>query len=348
MRSVQSRVLASGALLSLTLIFACSSTSDSSNPNGASGNSGSSVGGTSAHAGTSSAAGSTAQAGSNAQGGASAGNAGTSAAGSAGSAGSVAQAGSAGTSADGCASALLCDDFEKYTTGMPPGSPWTNNANGGTVTVDATHVHSGTHAVKFAAALSTDANSYRSLMINLQNSMLLPTMDNVVYGRMMFFLDSAPTMSVHWTFIDGQGKVPGQNYHSVYRYGGQLPITNGADFVGSQLMANYDTPDSYATPAVGPSSDCWLHSDKVVVPVGAWACAEWKFDGAANKMQFWLNGSEVTSLAMNGTGQGCVHEDATFAWSAPSFDRIDLGFESYQADDARNLWIDDVAIGTQK
>lgn len=341
MRSVPSRVLVSSALLSLTLIFACSSSSSSDKSNASAGNAGSG-GSTGAQAGTSSEAGSTAQTGSNAEGGTSAGIGG---AGAADSAGSSAQAGSAGASTDGCTTALICDDFEKYTTGTAPGAPWTNNESGGTVTVDATHAHSGTHAVKFAAASAT---GYRSAMINLQNTMLLPTTGNVVYGRMMFFLDSAPTMSVHWTFIDGQGKVPNQNYHSVYRYGGQLPITNGADFVGSQLMANYDTPDSYATPAVGPSSDCWLHSDMVVVPVGAWACAEWKFDGAANKMQFWLNGSEVTSLAMNGTGQGCVHEDATFTWSAPSFDRIDLGFESYQADDARNLWIDDVAIGTQK
>ncbi len=51
---------------------------------------------------------------------------------------------------------------------------------------------------------------------------------------------------------------------------------------------------------------------------------------------------------MTGTGQGCVNQTGPFLWSAPSFDRIDLGWESCQTDDARNLWIDDVAISTTK
>jgi hypothetical protein len=266
-------------------------------------------------------------------------------AGGGGAAGSAAQGGGAGSSADPCATALFCDDFEAYATGSPPGAPWSSNMNGGTVAVDTTHVHSGAHSVKFSAAMAT---GYRSVLIDLQNTAFLPTASNVVYGRMMFWLDSAPSTSVHWTFIDGEGKVPGQSYRALYRYGGQLPISNGADFLGSQLMANYDTPDSYGSPAVGPSSDCWLHSDMKVVPVATWTCAEWKFDGASNAMQFWQNGEEITSLAMTGTGQGCVNQAATYPWSAPSFDRIDLGWESYQADDARTIWIDDVAIGTEK
>jgi hypothetical protein len=74
------------------------------------------------------------------------------------------------------------------------------------------------------------------------------------YGRMMFRLESAPTASVHWTIIEGSGLVPvdGQSYHALYRYGGQQPVMNGTTFVGSQLMANYETPDSYS--GTGPSS----------------------------------------------------------------------------------------------
>lgn len=314
------------AFLAAAGLNACSSsmTDGKTAAGGSAGQAGSATGG---------AAGTTAQAGATTQGGG-------------GAAGTAPQGGGAGTGSDPCATALFCDDFEAYATGSPPGAPWSSNMSGGTVAVDTTHVHSGAHAVKMTGAATT--TGYRSAMINLQNTAFLPTAGNVVYGRMMFWLDSAPSTSVHWTFIDGQGKVPGQNYHALYRYGGQLPISNGADFLGSQLMANYDTPDSYATPAVGPSSDCWLHSDMKVVPVATWACAEWKFDGAANAMQFWLNGEEITSLAMTTTGQGCVNQPAAFPWSAPTFDRIDLGWESYQADDARTIWIDDVAIGTKQ
>jgi hypothetical protein len=65
-------------------------------------------------------------------------------------------------------------------------------------------------------------------------------------------------------------------------------------------------------------------------------------------MRFWLDGMPVDSLTMTGTGQGCVNQGASFVWAAPTFQQIDLGFESYQRDDARVIWIDDVALSTQR
>jgi hypothetical protein len=235
---------------------------------------------------------------------------------------------------DPCANAFFCDDFEAYASDAGPGKPWATTQNGGKVAVDGTHVHSGKNAVRFAAA---QASGYRSVMLNLSGSGILPVTPNHIFGRMMFYLDSSPATSVHWTFIDASGKTPG-GYGAVYRYGGQTPSPSG-----NTLMANYDT-DSYGTPPAGPSSDCWLHS-KTVVPTNAWACAEWEFDGPNNTMRFWLDGAALSDLTMTGTGGGCVHQPATFTWTAPEFDRVDLGWESYQADDARTLWIDDVALG---
>lgn len=254
-------------------------------------------------------------------------------------------AGGSGGSVDPCANTLFCDDFEGHPTGSPPGGMWENNQYQGTVAVDTGRAHSGQNAVK----ISADAVAgYRSAMISLADPSLLPVAGNVVYGRMMFYLESAPDTAVHWTFIDGSGPIPGQGYSAVYRYGGQVPITQNGAFVGSQLMANYDTPDFYQSPPVGPGSDCWLHADQEVVPVGAWSCAEWMFDGPNDTMRFWLNGTELTDLTMSGTGQGCVNQAADFPWTAPSFERIDLGWESYQDDAARVIWIDDVAIGLQR
>ena len=269
--------------------------------------------------------------------------------GSTGSGGHGGQAGHGGMGghggADPCATALLCDDFEAYAPGSPPGGKWTVSTNNGAVVVDTGRAHSGSRAVK----VSADATSgYRSAMISLADPSLLPVAGNVVYGRMMFWLESAPQGNVHWTFIDGSGPVSGQGYHAVYRYGGQTPITQNSQFVGSELMANYDTPDSYQSPPVGPSSDCWLHANQKVVPVGGWACAEWRFDGPKNEMHFWLDGAEVPDLTVAGLGQGCVHQNASFPWLAPSFERIELGWESYQADEARVLWIDDVVLSKQR
>ena len=60
-----------------------------------------------------------------------------------------------------------------------------------------------------------------------------------------------------------------------------------------------------------------------VVPVGKWSCAEWYFDGQSNQMKFWLDGSEVSSVDIDGKGAGCTGVDAKdvpdYPWMAPTF-----------------------------
>jgi hypothetical protein len=242
-----------------------------------------------------------------------------------------------------CVGALVCDDFESYASGAAPAGPWAVAATAGSVTVDRSRAYSGAQSVKVLAPAST---GYRSVMLRL-SSHGLPVAGNVVYGRMMFWLDSSPATMVHWTFIDGEGLVSTMAYHAVVRYGGQIPITGGdGGFLGNQLMASYDTPDSYN--GVGPSSDCYQHSQSRVVPLQTWTCAEWEFDGPDNTMRFWMDGQALDDLTVNGTGQGCTQQPNGYVWTAPNFAQIDVGWESYQADDARNLWIDDVGIGTQR
>jgi hypothetical protein len=65
-------------------------------------------------------------------------------------------------------------------------------------------------------------------------------------------------------------------------------------------------------------------------------------------MHFWMDGTEIPDLTMSGKGQGCVHQDQSYTWEAPSFEQLDLGWESYQADDARTMWVDDVVISTTR
>ncbi|MFL5307064.1 MAG: hypothetical protein ACJ8F1_17740 [Polyangia bacterium] len=267
---------------------------------------------------------------------------GTGAAGAQGSSGGA--AGSA--AADPCTTAIFCDDFETYAAGQAPGGNWTKSTNLGAVAVDDTQAHSGKKSVKFTTQSSSGSKTAYIRLGNATGKTVFPAPGNSFYGRMMFRLESAPTASVHWTLLEGSGLVPGKTYHALYRYGGQLPVTQASTFVGSQLMANYETPDSYG--GNGPSSDCWAHASKVVVPVAKWSCVEWQFDGANNTMRLWLDGAAVPSLTVAGVGQGCVNQPATFAWTAPTFDRLDLGWESYQADDARTVYIDDVVIATTK
>ena len=247
-----------------------------------------------------------------------------------------------GTTAEACKTALFCDDFEGGTPGQAPGGSWQTQQNFGTVTIDDSQHRSGSKSVKFTTQAK---DGIKTAFMRLASAPVFPVAAQRLYGRMMFRLDSAPTTSVHWTMIQGTGVIPGQTYHAMYRYGGQHPITNGSAFVGSQWMANYETPDSYG--GNGPGSDCWFHANKTVAPTGAWSCAEWKFESATNQMRFWLDGKPIDDLSVDGVGQGCVNQPAAYPWTAPTFDRLDLGWESYQTDAERTLWIDDVVISLQ-
>jgi hypothetical protein len=244
-----------------------------------------------------------------------------------------------------CQGALFCDGFESFSAGVAPAGAWTANQNNGSVSVDTGRAFRGAQSVK-ATTLSTaeSGSTYKAAFIGLTQAPVVPVPGEAFYGRMMFYLESVPTTSVHWTIVDATGTIPGQDYSATYRYGGQLPLTGAA--TGSQLMANYDTTDFYQTPPVGPQTDCYKHADGKVAPVGTWACAEWYFNGPEAQMRFWLDGEELPDLAIDETGEGCVAQDASYRWEAPTFSRLDVGWESYQEDEARSIWIDDVVISS--
>lgn len=221
--------------------------------------------------------------------------------------------------------AAVCDDFESY-TGMP-GAPWTVSKNEqGTVAIDTAQHHSGTKAVKFTLS---GAQTYQRAFIGLEEP--FPIANNAFYGRMMIYITAAPNDGVHWTMIQGEGPVttPAIQQANV-RYGGQTM---------ERLMANYDT--------TGVKSDCWKHS-QTKMPEGKWACMEWYFEGASNTQKFWLDGAAIDDITVMGQGQGCLANETNGTWYFPKFERVFVGWESYQQDDPREVWIDDVAIGTSK
>lgn len=336
------------ASASLALLVACHSTADGdqggtggATSNGGSG--GASTGGGGSNAGGSGATGGSEAGGTSGSGGtAGTGSSigGTSGAAIGGTAGSATGGGSAGTSGTGanpCDTALFCDDFESY--GSAPNGKWTlRTTSGAAIAIDKTQHVSGGQSVKF----TTPSASSVTALLRIQDASIFPVPNNVLYGRMMFRVESEPTQSVHWTIIAGLGLVPGQTYHSEYRYGGQMPVTNG-----SQLMANYETPDWYSNKST-PGSDCWHHSNQRVIPAATWTCVEWKFDGTNNGMQMWLGGVAADDLTILGHGDGCVNAANDFTWTAPTFASIDLGWESYQQDDPRTAYIDDVVLSTTK
>jgi hypothetical protein len=208
-----------------------------------------------------------------------------------------------------------------------------------TAVLDGMHRVSGSQSVRFEVPTGPGR-----AFIALANAPVFPVAGNAFFGRVMVWLDAAPTAAVHWTIVEATGLVPSQTYHSAYRLGGQHPVMNGGTFAGSQLMANYETPDSYG--GNGPRSDCWRHANGVVLPTARWSCVEWSYDGPNNAITMWLDGTQV--LSVSGAGDGCVSQPASYPWTAPAFDTLRLGWESYQTDGTRTLWLDDVAIASER
>jgi hypothetical protein len=249
--------------------------------------------------------------------------------GTGGGSGGTASAGAAGTgssggAASGCQGALICDDFESYSD--KPAMPWTVNVDGGgagKVVIDTAQHKSGTKSVKFT---TSGAVAYQRAFIGLTKP--FPVANNAFYGRMMIYTTKAANDGVHWTMIQGEGARTDGITRADVRYGGQHQ---------QSLMANYDSS--------GKASDCWQHS-QTKMPEGKWACIEWYFEGATNTQKFWLDGKAIDDLTVVGQGQGCIAHDTGDKWLFPTFDHLYLGWESYQTDDPREVWIDDVAVGT--
>jgi len=314
--------------LTALLPLACSNDPDSGGGQaGSAGNTGTagSGGGTAGSAGAagSPAGGAAGSAGVSGNAGAS-GSGGTSGAGSGGTGGGGAGGtGGTGGGGDSCAGALVCEDFEAQTADSPPGAPWTVETNQqGQVVVMAGNAHSGTKALRVT---TNGLDTYQRAYVSVSGSPLFPAAENMLWGRLMIYTEAAANDGVHWTNIQAEGELsPG--VRAFIRYGGQHQ---------QRLMANYYSEDG---------RDCWDHSD-TAMPLGQWACMEWQYDGPNDTMRFYLNGVAVDDMTVMGTGEGCGGANV---WDFPVFNKVLVGWESYQTDDPREVWIDDVALGTER
>ncbi|MCA9706432.1 MAG: hypothetical protein KDK70_11330 [Myxococcales bacterium] len=234
-----------------------------------------------------------------------------------------------GPMAGDCSQALLCDDFEAHAAGAPPMAPWMVQEVQATVRVDETRAFSGARSVRVTT--ERGGGSFRRGYMSVEGAPVFPLDGNVMWGRAMMWLDQTPAGSVHWTHIQGEGEVEGMGFRALSRYGGQHM---------GRLMANYETQ--------GVSTDCWDHSD-TVFPTGTWVCFEWRFNGPNDEMNLWVDGVALDDVTVIGMGEGCGGNDTGGHWYSPLYDTLRLGWEHYQMSDvAHDLWIDDVAIDTDR
>jgi hypothetical protein len=231
--------------------------------------------------------------------------------------------------AGGCRFAF-CDDFESYDAGSPPGHPWTAGQNNGSVRVTAAKGHLSEKSVYVTT--NDGGASYKQAYFSL-TAPFFPKSE--FYGRVWLYLTAVPTQTTHWTNIQGEGFLSDAGtdagfVRATVRYGGQY---------SPRIMANYDSTEL--------ASDCWQHS-MTGMPTGRWSCFEWHYKEDGNLMELWVDSTPLTDVTVMGMGQGCINHGLNDKWILPVFDTLRLGWEHYQVSDPIEMWMDDVALDTQR
>lgn len=235
---------------------------------------------------------------------------------------SVADAGFFGASRCASANVLFCEDFETPGDGGGIPARWQGTTAGtSTIALDTSKAARGARSAHFHITLP-QGQSYVHAMLTERTT--FPQLAAHVFGRVFMFLDQMPSDGVHWTMIEGQGKVPGQLFDAKYRYGGMF----------HKLMANYETTG-------GPHTD-FATSSATMMPTGRWACFEWEYEKSTDAMHLWLDEKQLADM----TVVNHVNNDTQNVWTAPDFAQLNIGWEHYQVSTVLdfNLWIDEVVI----
>jgi hypothetical protein len=235
-----------------------------------------------------------------------------------------------------CAGLQLCDDFESTATGQPP-SPtrWLLTNPGcsgrGTVTVDSTHAHSGSHAVKVVNDFMTGGPpAYCDHVFFTATSPFTSNSPQEVYARFFVYLDRAEGMG-HVTFASMTDHNNGNN---------QLRV----GFNSGVFIWDRQPPDAYL-PELDTGNGA-INTPVSQAPTSqTWMCVELHLDEAAGTVDTWIDDTEVPGLAETGMpvpNISTVWLAAPNAMWKPQITDFSLGWETYvnNASDAMTVWFD--------
>ena len=211
----------------------------------------------------------------------------------------------------------LCDGFEGSSIDLSLwAAPILNNA---TVKIDSTHVARGKSALYVHTGLG-DAGDPPGTVGNLHTTHNFPFPSDDIWGRVFVYM-AGQSPDMHTNMIEAVGTLPGDAGESHYRIGVST----------AHVIAGNYIPGDYAN-----------HST-TVMPLDQWACFEWHFDGARSEYHFYLNGSELTDMA--------ILSDASPPWTAPPFAYLEMGLRLYHPlvnEPTLDVWYDEVALDTAR
>ena len=218
----------------------------------------------------------------------------------------------AATAGGGCgAGALLCEDFESYTTGAPPNGRWSVIGTNGTINVDTTKPRGGSKSLHVLGK-GTGAGGTK-IDIVTKDSKVFPVPGNALFGRMMVFLAGPwPASHVRIMHIGGANAASG-NEGTGYALASQSG--NAFEYEGMNDHNGKQAP----------------------LTTGKWICFEWQISapmGGAVSAKWWFDGNEVTGVNTGG-------------WKNLTLEMFELGYDIFNNINAE-FWIDDVALGTTR
>jgi hypothetical protein len=242
-------------------------------------------------------------------------------AGSAGAKGTGGGAGIGGPSLCAAGKFIVCEDFESTAVGGTP-SGWTKH---GDATVQTDQAARGTHALKIGAAASGERRIYADAS----------KLGSGHWGR-VFYKVQVPAAKassgsvIHSTLVAFQGNGP-KNGSSEYRVVDTVEDSNGKH----QFLWNVQ-PSSVSEFGKGSPYN-WTYD-------GNWHCAEWHVDGPTQSYHFYIDGGEVTDIAIN---NGAGNYSGT---DIPNvFAEVRVGWNNYQsASPGFVAWFDEIAMDTNR
>ncbi len=242
------------------------------------------------------------------------------------------------TAADSCPAGAECFSFDAATDVAATGLVVQN----GTVTVDAGKSRNA--GGKSLHLVGSTSYSGRAAVDLRPKSFPRASF----HGRAWMFAAQANPAGKNVTLIEAAGKATSPDYQAGAPFDAQFRF--GVQNEGPLFRAGYETPGWYATPPTGPHTDCYQHST-TKMPVNQWFCATWHIDTTTQQLSFAVDGQSVLQTGVS--GEGCVGAapEPTLGnkWVYPAeIASLTLGWQEYEAGTgARELWIDDLAVGTE-
>jgi hypothetical protein len=221
---------------------------------------------------------------------------------------------------------FLMEDFESTDVGKVP----KGFAGIGSVGVVDDVAHTGKHSLRLNAAVSGPRQ------IEWKGP-ALTAMGGEHWGRLFYRVQMPSPLpksgGIHTTIVVGACKSPLAKDNIEVRLMGTSTGGDGA----FRYLYNVQPPNGRAE--FGPGSGVTQHY------TDAWTLAEWYVDYATQTYRFFVNGKEITDIA--------IHKGANnFAGAEipPVFDSLKFGWQNYQAAAGNGFttWIDDIALTKER